>query len=92
MDADGDSGAKQYTLGYNYNITKLTKVYAFYTAVDNDRRRQLRARWLDHDGHRGQGRQLLVDRHRRAPQLLAVPQYSPFLLGHNLHRGGGSVF
>jgi len=36
VDADGSTGAKQYTLGYNYNITKATKVYAFYTAVDND--------------------------------------------------------
>jgi len=36
VDADNSSGAKQYTLAYNYNITKLTKVYAFYTAVDND--------------------------------------------------------
>jgi predicted porin len=36
VDADGDRGAKQWTLGYNYNITKLTKVYAFYTMVDND--------------------------------------------------------
>ena len=36
VDADGDQGAKQWTLGYNYNITKLTKVYAFYTMVDND--------------------------------------------------------
>ena len=36
VDADNSSGAKQYTLGYNYNITKLTKVYAFYTMVDND--------------------------------------------------------
>ncbi len=36
VDSDGDTGAKQYTLGYNYNITKQTKVYAFYTAVDND--------------------------------------------------------
>jgi predicted porin len=31
-----DDGAKQYTLAYNYNITKTTKVYAFYTVVDND--------------------------------------------------------
>jgi predicted porin len=31
-----DDGAKQYTLAYNYNITKETKVYAFYTVVDND--------------------------------------------------------
>ena len=36
VDSDGDTGAKQYTLGYNFNITKQTKVYAFYTAVDND--------------------------------------------------------
>ena len=36
VDADGDQGATQMTLGYNYNITKLTKVYAFYTMVDND--------------------------------------------------------
>ena len=31
-----DDGAKQYTLAYNYNITKTTKLYAFYTVVDND--------------------------------------------------------
>ncbi|MBL0730946.1 porin [Piscinibacter sp. HJYY11] len=30
------SGAKQYTLGYNYNLSKRTKVYAFYTKVDNE--------------------------------------------------------
>jgi predicted porin len=36
VDADGDRGAQQWTLGYNYNITKQTKVYAFYTMVDND--------------------------------------------------------
>jgi predicted porin len=36
VDADNDAGAKQWTLGYNYNITKQTKVYAFYTTVDND--------------------------------------------------------
>jgi predicted porin len=35
-DVDGSAGAKQWTLGYNYNITKQTKVYAFYTTVDND--------------------------------------------------------
>jgi len=29
------SDAIQYTLGYNYNLSKRTKVYAFYTAVDN---------------------------------------------------------
>jgi predicted porin len=37
LDADlSDDGAKQWTLAYNYNITKETKVYAFYTTVDND--------------------------------------------------------
>jgi predicted porin len=36
VDADGDRGGKQWTIAYNYNITKTTKVYAFYTMVDND--------------------------------------------------------
>jgi predicted porin len=37
VDTDpSDFGAKQWTLAYNYNITKTTKVYAFYTAVDNE--------------------------------------------------------
>jgi predicted porin len=31
-----NDGAKQWTLAYNYNITKEFKVYAFYTVVDND--------------------------------------------------------
>lgn len=31
------SGATQYTLGYNYNLSKRTKVYGFYTRVDNQR-------------------------------------------------------
>ena len=31
-----NDGAKQWTLGYNYNITKETKIYGFYTRVDND--------------------------------------------------------
>ena len=31
-----DDGAKQWTVAYNYNLTKEFKVYAFYTAVDND--------------------------------------------------------
>lgn len=31
-----DTGAIQYTLGTNYNLSKRTKVYAFYTAIDND--------------------------------------------------------
>lgn len=30
-----NSAATQYTLGYNYNLSKRTKVYAFYTKVDN---------------------------------------------------------
>lgn len=37
--ADGDSvdetDAKQYTLGANYNLSKRTKVYGFFTKVDN---------------------------------------------------------
>lgn len=36
VDADNSAGAKQWTVAYNFNITKLTKVYAFYTTVDND--------------------------------------------------------
>lgn len=31
----GDSGATQWTLGYNYNLSKRTKVYGYYTKVDN---------------------------------------------------------
>lgn len=31
-----DSGAYQFTLGYNYNLSKRTKLYAFYFAIDND--------------------------------------------------------
>jgi predicted porin len=30
-----DSKAQQFTIGYNYNLSKRTKVYAFYTKVDN---------------------------------------------------------
>ena len=29
-----DSAATQWTLGYNYNLSKRTKVYGYYTAVD----------------------------------------------------------
>ncbi len=37
LDADlDDDGARQWTLAYNYNITKETKVYTFFTRVDND--------------------------------------------------------
>jgi predicted porin len=35
-DRMADDGAKQYTIAYNYNITNTTKLYAFYTAVNND--------------------------------------------------------
>jgi len=35
-DRTADDGAKQYTIAYNYNITNTTKLYAFYTAVNND--------------------------------------------------------
>jgi predicted porin len=31
----GNTDATQWTLGYNYNLSKRTKVYAFYTEVDN---------------------------------------------------------
>ncbi|WP_157522922.1 porin [Mitsuaria sp. 7] len=31
---NGQNGGKQYTIAYNYNLSKRTKVYAFYTAVD----------------------------------------------------------
>jgi predicted porin len=29
-----NSSAKQFTVGYNYNMSKRTKVYTFYTKVD----------------------------------------------------------
>nr|WP_297353489.1 porin [uncultured Caldimonas sp.] len=31
-----DTGAKQYTLGYNYNLSKRTKVYGYYTRLSPD--------------------------------------------------------
>jgi predicted porin len=31
----GAYGADQYTFGYNYNLSKRTKVYTFYTAINN---------------------------------------------------------
>lgn len=31
-----DSGANQYTLAYNYNLSKRTKLYAFYTKISAD--------------------------------------------------------
>ncbi|MCV6071394.1 porin, partial [Escherichia coli] len=30
-----DSKANQFTLGYNYNLSKRTKVYAFYTRLND---------------------------------------------------------
>ncbi len=32
-----DTGANQFTVGYNYNLSKRTKLYAFYTQVDQDK-------------------------------------------------------
>lgn len=32
-----NSGAKQFTLGYNYNLSKRTKVYGYYTKIDAER-------------------------------------------------------
>ena len=32
-----DSAATQYTLGYNYNLSKRTKVYGYYTRVNNNK-------------------------------------------------------
>ena len=31
-----DSAATQYTVGYNYNLSKRTKLYGYYTRVNND--------------------------------------------------------
>lgn len=31
-----DSGAQQWTVGYNYNFSKRTRVYAFYSQIDQD--------------------------------------------------------
>ena len=31
----GKNGGKQYTLGYNYNLSKRTKLYGYYTAIDS---------------------------------------------------------
>ena len=31
-----DTGANQFTVAYNYNLSKRTKLYAFYTQVDED--------------------------------------------------------
>lgn len=31
-----DSAATQYTVGYNYNLSKRTKIYTFYTRINNN--------------------------------------------------------
>jgi predicted porin len=31
-----NDGAKQFTVGYNYNLSKRTKVYGFYTTLNNE--------------------------------------------------------
>jgi predicted porin len=31
-----NTGAKQFTLGYNFNLDKQTKIYALYTKIDQD--------------------------------------------------------
>jgi predicted porin len=31
-----NTGAKQYTIGYNYNLSKRTKIYTYYNRVNND--------------------------------------------------------
>ena len=36
FDGISDSGADQFTFAYNYNLSKRTKVYAFYTQIDQD--------------------------------------------------------
>ncbi|WIV97367.1 porin [Paucibacter aquatile] len=33
---NGQAGGKQYTLAYNYNLSKRTKLYGYYTAVDSN--------------------------------------------------------
>jgi len=35
IDGASDTDAKQFTLGYNYNLSKRTKAYTYYTKVDN---------------------------------------------------------
>jgi predicted porin len=34
-DGAADTDAKQFTVGYNYNLSKRTKAYTFYTKIDN---------------------------------------------------------
>jgi predicted porin len=37
FDKLANSDARQFTLGYNYNLSKRTKVYGFYTKVDDEK-------------------------------------------------------
>ena len=78
VDADGSAGAQQWTIGYNYNITKQTKVYAFYTTVDNDSGGNFVMGGATNTFVGGHRSELLLDRHRRSPQLLAQPAFLPF--------------
>ena len=32
-----DSSARQFTLGYNYNLSKRTKIYGYYTKIDDNK-------------------------------------------------------
>ena len=34
-DVDG-TGANQFTVGYNYNLSKRTKLYTYYTRLDTE--------------------------------------------------------
>jgi predicted porin len=36
IDGASDTGAKQYTIAYNYNLSKRTKLYTYYTRLDAD--------------------------------------------------------
>lgn len=38
---NGLNGGKQYTLGYNYNLSKRTKLYGYYTAIDSSQANKL---------------------------------------------------
>lgn len=45
-----DTGAKQITLAYNYNLSKRTKVYAQWTKIDNDKQKVSIANGGAYDG------------------------------------------
>ena len=47
MNVVSDSGAKQYSIGFDHNMSKRTTVYALYTKLNNDNNGCLRPdRWL----------------------------------------------